>query len=243
MKTLFKLKLISGLFLCAIFTSCNNGSAATDDSTATDTTTMTDTNAATASVAAFKPFDVLERTEKIKSYAKWKPFFDSLADYRKSNGMEDYVLGRRMDDSNNVVLVEKITDMSKAKVSLSNADIKNAIKKAGVVSGPTDTYWHVIRQTPHPEIKDWVEVTHKVKNFDAWLKVYDGEGTAQRESEGVVDEAITRGINDSDLVRLIFDVTDAAKAKAAINSDAKKKLMMSAGVIGKPTVEFYTEAK
>jgi len=41
------------------------------------------------------------------------------------------------------------------------------------------------------------------------------------------------------MVHLAFEVTDMAKAKAAIMSDDKKKLMMSAGVIGKPDIHFY----
>jgi len=34
-----------------------------------------------------------------------------------------------------------------------------------------------------------------------------------------------------------------AKAKAAIFSDEKKKIMMSAGVVGAPKIEFYTTAE
>lgn len=236
-----KLKRIAGLFIIASFASCNSGSntTATTDTTASDTTM----SMANSTPAAFVPFDVLERTEKVKDYNKWRPFFDSMADTRKSNGLEDIVVGRRVGDSNTIVLAMKVTDMEKAKASLSDPKLKDAIKKAGVMSMPVDNYWHVIRNTPHPEIKDWVEVTHKVKDFDAWLKVYDGEGTTQRESEGMVDEVIARGVTDSNNVHIIFDVTDMAKAKAAIASDAKKKLMTSAGVIGKPTIEFYSEGK
>ena len=86
-------------------------------------------------------------------------------------------------------------------------------------------------------------VTHKVKDFDAWLKVYNGEGTAARESQGMVDVALGRGIDDPSVVHIVFDITDMAKAKAAIVSPEKKKLMMSAGVIGEPHIEIYNDGK
>ncbi len=86
-------------------------------------------------------------------------------------------------------------------------------------------------------------VTHKVKDFDAWLKVYDGEGKATRASQGMVDRVLARGIDDPNIVHIVFAVTDMAKAKAAISSEAKKKLMTSAGVEGPPTIEFYKQVK
>ena len=85
-------------------------------------------------------------------------------------------------------------------------------------------------------------ITHKVKDFDAWLKVYDGEGMATRAAEGMVDRVIARGVDDPNMVHIVFAITDMTKAKAAITSEAKKKIMMSAGVDGPPTIEFYNMA-
>jgi len=57
----------------------------------------------------------------------------------------------------------------------------------------------------------------------------------------MVDVVMARGILDSNLVHLVFDIKDMAKAKAAIMSEDKKKLMMSAGVIGAPKIVFYKQ--
>jgi hypothetical protein len=95
---------------------------------------------------------------------------------------------------------------------------------------------------PDSKEKQWVVVTHKVKDFAAWLKVYDSEGVAARAAEGLVDVAISRDASDSNNVQIVFDIKDMAKAKAAIGSEAKKKLMMSAGVVGAPKIEYYTSA-
>jgi hypothetical protein len=58
----------------------------------------------------------------------------------------------------------------------------------------------------------------------------------------MVDRVLARNVEDPNMIHLVFAVTDMAKAKAAINSDAKKKLMKSAGVEGTPVIEFYKRA-
>ena len=75
------------------------------------------------------------------------------------------------------------------------------------------------------------------------LKVFDAEGPAKRATEGFADRALGRGIDDTTMVHIVFEVTDMAKARAAIASDEKKKLMTSAGVIGKPDIRFYNAAQ
>jgi hypothetical protein len=82
----------------------------------------------------------------------------------------------------------------------------------------------------------------KVKDFDAWVKMFDGEGTEKRATEGFTDAVLARGVDDPNLVHIVFDVTDMTKAKAAIASPEKKKLMMDAGVEGTPKVEFFNSA-
>jgi quinol monooxygenase YgiN len=103
-------------------------------------------------------------------------------------------------------------------------------------------YFHVIRFKPDSNEKQLVLVTHKVKDFAAWLKVFDGEGSSTRASNGLVDVALSRGIADSNLVHLVFDIKDMAKAKARMKDPALKKLMTDGGVIGTPKFEFYNIA-
>jgi hypothetical protein len=50
------------------------------------------------------------------------------------------------------------------------------------------------------------------------------------------------GIDDPHIVHIVFAVTDIAKTKAAIGSEAQKQLMSSAGVEGRPTIEYYKMA-
>jgi hypothetical protein len=188
---------------------------------------------------AFTPFDVAEITHAVKDYAKWRPFFDADSVNRKPNGLETLVVATEMDKSNDVLIVFNTTDVQKAKDFATNPKLKELMGKAGVISKPAIQFFHVIRFDPDAKEKQWVMITHKVKDFDAWVKVYDGEGTAKRAGEGMADAVLARGIDDPNLVQIVFDIKDMAKAKAALFSEEKKNLMMSAGVEGKPVITFY----
>ncbi|HTE29649.1 MAG TPA: hypothetical protein VK666_04695 [Chryseolinea sp.] len=194
--------------------------------------------------AAIAPFKVMLIKHTVANYEKWKPAFDAHSSVRKEYGQTDLDLLREIDNPNQLLIVQKISDVQKAKAFTVLPDLKETMEKAGVTSAPEFFYYNVVRNEDSKiNTKDRIMVTHKVKDFDAWVKVYDGEGKARRASEGMVDRVLARGIDDPNIVHIVFAVTDMVKAKAAINSEAKKKLMKSAGVEGVPTIEFYKQAK
>lgn len=237
-----KKKLLHSLIaICVSATifSCNENA-----DTATKETDKSADSAVAAAPAApeFTPFEVMEISHSVADYSKWRPAFDADGVNRKANGMEDLVVGRNVDNPNHVLVVLKVSNAEIAKAFTSDPKLKDVMQKAGVVSKPAFDLYKVIRYNPDAKEKQWVVISHKVKDFDAWVKVFDTEGPAQRASEGMIDVALARDVNDPNNVHIVFDITDMAKAKAALNSDAKKQLMMSAGVEGKPTIEFYTTA-
>lgn len=226
--------------LAAFILSCNSNS----EKTVTDTSAAkTDTSASTETAfPVFTPFDVLEITHSVKSYANWKPAFDDDAAFRTQAGFSTMVLSRNMDDSNNVMIILRADDITKAKPFVANPRLKDIMTKGGVSSKPAFGEYKLLRFNPDAKSDKWVIITHKVKDFDAWLKVFDNEGPAARANEGLFDAILARGIDDPNLVQIIFDIQDKAKATAAITSEAKKKLMISAGVEGKPKIEFHQDA-
>ncbi len=248
MKTLpsfFKTALALGIVL--FVGSCNN-STSTDATTKTDTSKMLTTTAAdtskpapAAAPAMAAPFDMAEVNLNVKDAAAWRLAFDSNVAKRKEAGLSTIVLSHLMDKPNSLQVAFGVADVQKAKDFYANAERKAMMQRAGVIGAPRVDYLHVIRFNPNSHEKQWVEITHKVKDFAAWMKVYDAEGTATRLGEGMVDVVMARSMADSNTVHLIFDISDMAKAKAAIASPEKKKLMMSAGVMGAPTMEFFQE--
>ncbi len=229
--------------ISAALFSCGGHSAtkSTDSAKAPDSTSAAKTSKPD-SMHMKVPFDVAQITHKVKDYAAWRPVFDADSPARIVAGLHTVVVGRGIDNANLVTIYMTMSDVAKAKAFAADPRLKAAMDKGGVISKPDINLFHIIRFNPNSHQKQWVVITHKVKDFDAWQKVYDGEGTATREANGEVDVALGRGIDDPNLVLVVFDITDMAKAKADISSDAKKKLMMSAGVMGTPVIQFYEDA-
>ena len=227
------------IIAAALFSCGGSSTKKTGDTTAKATDTAKKAAMATASSA---PFDVVDVIHTVKDYAKWRPAFDADSVNRKAAGGQDLAVGRNVDSANSILVAVKVTDLAKAKAMLNDPKMKATMEKAGVIGKPDIQFYHMIRMTGNPA-KQFMVVNHKVKDFNAWLKVFDGEGAAKRASEGYTDRALGRGIDDTTMVHLVFSITDMAKAKAAIMSADKKKLMESAGVIGKPDIRFYNETK
>jgi hypothetical protein len=233
-------KIFSAVTMLAmlVFAACNNAPDKTAASPATDSTK--DTAAAPAMKPAFKPFDVLEVTHTVKNYAKWKVGFDSDSGARKASGLEFMVIGRGMKDSNSVLIALNASDLQKARDFGASPRLKDVMKKNGVISKPEAHFFHVLQFNPDSKEKQWVTISHKVKDFDAWFKVFNDEGPAARAVYGLVDVAVARDIDDSSMVHIVFDIKDMEKAKARFADPALKKMLTDAGVIGTPKFEFYT---
>ncbi len=234
-------KPLAAALLAAAILSCNNGQEAPKEDAAKPVdSAKAAVKVDTPAAPAFKPFYVVEIVHTVKDYAKWRPAFNTDSTIRKAAGLTDMVVGRNDANPNSLMVVLDAADTAKAKAFGSDPRLKDIMAKAGVVSKPDMQMFQVIRFDAGSNEKHWVTVTHKVKDFDAWLKVFDGEGAAARKEQGLIDVALARGANDPNLVQIVFDIKDMAKAKAAITSEEKKKLMASAGVEGKPTITFYT---
>ena len=77
-------------------------------------------------------------------------------------------------------------------------------------------------------------INHKVENFDAWKKVYDGfEET--RKKFGVKEHYALRSAADANHV-LVVGEGESAVIDKFLNSDELKNGMANAGIAGKPDV-------
>ena len=186
-----------------------------------------------------EPFDVVEISHTVKDFATWKKAFNADEPMRQASGLELIALGRDTENPNTVSIVLHASDLAKAKTFVTNPRLKDLMEKNGVIIKPEFNYYKVIRVNPDSKEKSWVTVTYKVKDFDAWIKVFDANGTVNRANQGLIDVALGRGIDDPNIVYLVFDIKDMAKAKAWISSEETNKLRMSAGMVGSPKIEFY----
>ena len=237
-KTTFTMIALMVLFT---FTSCKKES----DKEVTTEATATDTIAPVAEKApVFEPFKVMAVTHIVKDFDVWKKSFDEHESMRTANGITLRAMGRDMKNPNKVLIFLKIDDLQKAKDFSVSPNLKEAMQKSGVISKPEVIFVDVLRFQESPaEFKDRLRVGHKVKDFDAWLKVYDAEGKETRLANGLIDRSLSRSIDDPNMIYITFAVSDMAKAKARLNDPALKKIMTEGGVISKPVIDFYTSVE
>jgi hypothetical protein len=221
--------------------SCNSGPGK-EEAKAVDTTAAV---AAPADVKpVFTPFKVVMIQHPVKNFDKWEVEYFAHDSVRKTYGITDYLIGRDLKDSNLVYVIDKMDDLQKAKTFSTLPELKKRMKKAGVSGPPTFSYAEVVRNDDSPtELTERLMVAHHVKDFDTWLKAFDGEGAAVRTANGLVDRGLARGIVDSNMVYVVFAVSDMAKAKARAASPELKKIMKDAGVDGPPTIRWYRLVK
>ena len=237
-----QLKLLATICVAAgmlFLSSCNSGKdKKTDEGSADTSTVKTDTTTAAVTTTT-GPATLMSIKHKVANYVKWKPFYDAHDSVRQANGLHNYVIARGTEDSNMVLIALRMDDVDKAKAMAASSELKDRMKNAGV-TGPAsfDYITTVMNDTTAIQQTVRLLVKHKVKDWDAWKKVFDDHKQA-RVDAGLTDRLVGYTIGDNHNVSLVFAVTDMAKAKAFINSKDLKDKMKEAGVEGPPSFFFY----
>jgi hypothetical protein len=242
MKHIFKS--ILAISFAGILFACNNNSTEKKEEAKVSPDSSAKATAAPAPTGPTLPMDVVTIYHTVKDYKTWRMAFDGDTTRRKEAGFSFVAVEREAEKPNNVKIVLAVSDLAKAKAFPSDPGLKAAMDKGGVISKPELKFWKIVRFSPDNQktLDTRLEIVHKVKNYDAWLKVYDAEGAATRTANGMNDVALGRGIEDSTLIHIVFEITDLTKVKARLADPAFKKIMMDAGVIGKPSITFYKDA-
>lgn len=180
---------------------------------------------------------IVETTFHVKDFNVWKPLFMKDSLLRKQNGIQNIVISSQVGQPHKMMNVATVSDVEKARASMKDPAFLERIKMRGVTN-PKAEFYQVVRFNPNSKETKWVVMTHKVKDFDAWIVGFD-KGKPMRDSAGLIDVVLARNIDDPSMVQVVCDITDMEKAKAFMNSLVLKERMKEAGVISKPSIEYY----
>lgn len=239
-KLLAAIAVAGTLLLC----SCNSGGEKKADENSTDTSAVKmDTTAATATTTMATtpsgPTSIMTVRAKVANYAKWKTSFESNDSIRLASGLHKYVIARGTEDSNMLLVAMRMDDVDKAKQFASSPGLKERMKKGGIIGPPTiDFVTAVMNDTTAIQQTVRLMVKHKVKDWDAWKKVFDDHKQARMDA-GLTDRVLGYTVGDNHNVTIVFAVADVAKAKAFIKSKDLKDKMKEGGVEGPPNFFFY----
>jgi quinol monooxygenase YgiN len=204
---------------------------------------MTSMSCKQAEVAVVIPTSLFKAAvvkHPVQDYAKFKTVFASSDSMVLANGFHPIGVARGIQDTNTVVVIGKLDDVAKAKAFFTSPEIKMAMDSAGVNGPVTIDYVDVLRNDDSdiPQMER-MSIKHHVKDFATWLKVYDQEGKEARANYGMIDRALARGVDDSNMVYLVFAITDMAKAMEHGQSPELKKLLEESGVDSEPEMFAY----
>jgi hypothetical protein len=73
---------------------------------------------------------------KVKDYATWRPAYDGQEKSRLSAGITNGRVFRNAQDPNDIVILQDVADLAKARTWLGSADLKATMQKSGVVGSP-----------------------------------------------------------------------------------------------------------
>jgi hypothetical protein len=74
---------------------------------------------------------------KVTDYAAWRKGYDAHEQNRHSAGITNGRVFRRVEDPNDVVIVQDVADLAKARAFVASEDLKATMQKSGVVGSPT----------------------------------------------------------------------------------------------------------
>ncbi len=223
--------------------SCNSGGS-------NSTTTTTDSTMKDSSVAMTPPpppptapaMTVLI-IQKVADYDKWFPGYEAHDSARVASGLHNFVIGRGTKDKNTVLVALRMDDTAKAKQFGSSPGLMEAMKKAGVIGKPTIRYSvNKFQDNTTDASTERAIVTFKVKDYDAWKKVFDGD-QQDRMNAGMTTRGINVNIDDPAMVTLVMVIGDMKKAEDFMQTKELKHRMDSAGVVSKPDFFFYHVVK
>jgi len=87
-----------------------------------------------------------------------------------------------------------------------------------------------------------VVVHHRVRDYDAWKRVFDEHEPARRGAGGV-EHRVYRDLNDRNRVVVHNDFPSDEAAQAFVSDPSLKEAMERAGVEGEPGISFMEPAE
>ena len=74
---------------------------------------------------------------KVKDFNAWRTSYNGREQNRVSAGITNGRVFRNADDQNDIVILQDVADVAKARTWLSSAEMKTAMEKSGVIGSPS----------------------------------------------------------------------------------------------------------
>jgi hypothetical protein len=83
----------------------------------------------------------------------------------------------------------------------------------------------------------FITIVHECTDFTRWKNAYDGDA-GNRMAAGLTQVTLAREADRPEVIALVFQISDVAKARAFVSSPTLREVMRNAGIVGVPDVHF-----
>jgi hypothetical protein len=83
----------------------------------------------------------------------------------------------------------------------------------------------------------FVTIVHECTDFSRWKNAYDGDA-GNRMAAGLTQVMLARQADRPEIIALVFEISDVAKARAFVSSPTLREVMRNADIVGVPDVHF-----
>ncbi len=179
----------------------------------------------------------LSISHKVADFTTWKAGFDKDSPVRLQAGLSTVFVKQDINNTNAVTVLFAVKDLDKAKAFVSDPRLKEVMTKAGVISKPEIVFYKTAEELDPINISELVTtITHTVKDYSAWKRVYDSAGELRKKA-GIHDNLILRSLTDENSVTVLGNSSSAAEFNAFVSDPGLKAAMEKGGVISKPAVK------
>lgn len=179
----------------------------------------------------------LSISHEVANYTNWKSGYDKDLPARKAAGLKDIFVKQDINNANLITAFFEVNNLAKAQAFVSDPRLKEAMSKAGVTSAPNIVFYKSATKFDGINTSALITtVTHAVKDFNSWKKVYDS-AEKLRKNAGVNDYLLLRSLSDENVVTVLGTSSSAANFNQFISNPDLKTAMDKAGVISKPEVK------
>lgn len=226
-----------------LFSSCGeNKESSTTDTISTDTSATTSPKEPVSAVTT-TPRHMMLVKHRVRNYEKWLSSFEAHDSLREANGLHKYVVGRKVGDSNMLLVSVKADNIDKALTFSKDPSLKQAMQKGGVTGTPDFSLVTIVWQDTQRISSNLRSLTtFSVKDWNAWQSNFQA-GKQERMDNGITDRAYGYDAASNNKVTVVTAILDTAKAFAYWKSDMLKQRRAQGGVIGEPNRFLFYLAK
>ncbi len=176
---------------------------------------------------------------QVVDFFKWKSAFDQNDSLRKAFGLRSWHIFRKVLDTNQVLVMMKVTDVDKASAYSTDPEVTAQMKDMGVVGVSSVKILNAIHLEDKTQSENLILIQHEVEDYKAWAMSFED---AMSTNENIGIKALCRlyVLDNPNMVSVLLEVSSFELAEQIMSSPTNISSMKESGAISEPIITMLT---